>query len=129
MTYKVIGAAYEVRRQLGNFLYEEIYESALQYELESQGIKSERQVYLPVIYKGRKLKDAYKVDLIVENTLPIEIKALPMMGYKEVKQLVSYMHFGKFNIGYLLNFGASDFSVGKCNDDYDLLKGIYRFVL
>ena len=128
--YKIIGAAYEVRRILGSNLYEASYEQALQLELELRGVHSERQVYFPVYYKGMRLEKALRVDLLVEDKIPVELKALNFMGQREVSQILEYLKFGEFKLGYLINFKAPDFTVAKdfdYNIDY-LDKGIYRFV-
>lgn len=128
LCYQIIGAAYEVRKNLGRFLYENIYEEAMHIELGMRGIKSSRQVYIPVFYKGHKLKDPYKLDLLVEDKIPIELKTLNTMGSTEFSQIMSYMVFGNFHLRYLMNFKAVDFCVSTVPDDMELFKGIYRIV-
>ena len=128
LTYQIIGAAYEVSKNLGRFLYEEAYEEALQCELKLRGISSERQVYLPVMYKGIKLEKSYRMDLVVENQICVELKAMENMSGKEVRQILSYLSFSSFKKGLLINFGAEDFSVGHFSGNNILAKGIYRFV-
>ena len=129
LTYKVIGAAYEVRKTLGPYLYENTYEIALQKELELRGIKAIRQHPIKIIYKGIEIDHAKALDLLVEDEIAIELKALDFMGSHEMRQLLSYMKFGNFRIGYLMNFGAKDFCPGifRERDSY-MDKGIYRFV-
>ena len=129
ITKELIGATFEVRKQLGRFLYEEIYEEALQYELKLRSISSERQVFLPVIYKGHSLDKSYRIDLLVENAIIVELKTLEYMGSKEISQILSYLTFSKIKTGFLINFGAQDFSLGKIAYGEKLDKGIYRLAL
>ena len=127
--YKIIQASFEVRKQLGRFLYEDSYERAMQVELNLMGIKSERQKCFDVYYKGVKLDKSYKIDLLVEDQIQVELKALSYMANTEVSQILSYMRFGGYKVGYLMNLGATDFTTGKFVQDQYLDKGIYRFVL
>ena len=129
ITRELIGAAFEVRKQLGRFLYEEVYEQALQYELHLRGIRSERQVFLPISYKGVQLEKSYRIDLLVENSVIVELKALEYMGGKEISQILTYLKFSNLNVGYLINFGVEDFSIGRIGENEILDKGIYRFAL
>lgn len=128
LTYQIIGAAYEVRKTLGRFLYEEVYEHALQAELKLRGIESRRQVYLPVFYKGICLDKSYRMDLLIEEKIPIELKTMNMMGSREVSQILTYLTLSGLKVGYLMNFWASDFCTSKVPDDMALDKGIYRIV-
>ena len=126
--YQIIGAAFEVQKALGPFLFENIYEQALQYELERRGIHSRRQVYMSVLYKGKPLDKAYVIDLIVENKICVECKAIETMGEKEICQLSSYLYFSGYKLGYLINFHAKDFTTAKIGDNKILTKGIYRII-
>ena len=128
LSHEIIGAAFDVRKSLGRFLYEEVYEQALQYELKLRGINSERQVFLPVYYKGLKLEKSYRIDLLVEQEVIVELKALEMMSSREVKQILSYLSFSNLKTGLLINFGAKDFSIGNYGNSETFEKGIYRFV-
>lgn len=77
-----------------------------------------------------RLEKALRIDLLVEDKIPVELKALNFMGLREVSQILEYLKFGEFKLGYLINFKAPDFTVAKdfdYNIDY-LDKGIYRFV-
>ena len=85
---------------------------------------------MPVLYKGYEIQNAYKIDLLVEGAIPLELKTLPFMGNKEVSQLLCYMSLGAFNLGYLINFHAQDMKPRIIPDKYDVLSnGIYRVVL
>ena len=100
----VIGAAIEVHRELGAGLLEVTYEIALQHELYLRGICSERQVLLPVRYKDLELPDSYRVDLLVENSLDVEIKAVEQIIPLHSAQLLTYLKMSKNHLGLLINF-------------------------
>jgi GxxExxY protein len=100
----VIGAAIEVHRELGAGLLEVTYEIALQHELYLRGICSERQVLLPVRYKDLELPDSYRVDLLVENSLVVEIKAVEQIIPLHSAQLLTYLKMSKNHLGLLINF-------------------------
>ena len=107
-------------------MYEKTYERALQIELSLRNIKCENQVRIPINYKGVVISDAYKVDLLVEGVIPIELKTLPEMGSTELSQILSYLTFGNFQLGYLINFRAEDFIAKPVPKSICLDKGIYR---
>lgn len=100
----VIGAAIDVHRELGAGLLEVTYELALQHELHLRGISSERQVLLPVRYKDLELPDSYRVDLFVENSLVVEIKAVEQIIPVHSAQLLTYLKMSKKHLGLLINF-------------------------
>lgn len=126
--FEIIGAAFEVRKHLGRFLYEDIYEQALQIELKNRGIESKRQVSIPVKYKGIILENSYRMDLLVENQICIELKSLEYMGKVEISQILSYLKFANLELGFLINFGTPDFKTSTIIDTNFLDKGIYRLV-
>ncbi|MBD5206933.1 MAG: GxxExxY protein [Bacteroidales bacterium] len=129
LTHDVIGAAFEIKRILGSHLYERTYEEAMKIELKDLGYICESQVQLPVLYKGHEIQNAYRIDLLVEGILPLELKALPYMGANEVSQILSYLTFGNFLLGYLINFHASDMKPRVLpKDDSLLYSGIYRVI-
>ena len=108
----VIGAAIEVHRELGAGLLEVTYEIALQHELYLRGICSERQVLLPVRYKDLELPDSYRVDLLVENSLVVEIKAVEQIIPLHSAQLLTYLKMSKNHLGLLINFHTIQFTDG-----------------
>jgi len=108
----VIGAAIEVHRELGAGLLEVTYEIALQHELYLRGICSERQVLLPVRYKDLELPDSYRVDLLVENSLVVEIKAVEQIIPLHSAQLLTYLEMSKNHLGLLINFHTIQFTDG-----------------
>ena len=76
ITYRIIGAIYKVYRALGPGLLESIYEEALTYQLVLDGLKVERQVNIPIIYQGKELADKLKLDILVEDQIIVELKAV-----------------------------------------------------
>jgi GxxExxY protein len=104
ITSKVIGAAIEVHKVLGPGLLESAYEECLCYELSQIGLSFERQVDLPVIYKGVHLDCGYRMDLVVENSVIVEIKAVEQIIKIHEAQLLSYLKLYKKAVGLLLNF-------------------------
>ena len=99
-----IGAAIEVHRDLGAGLLEMTYELSLEHELELRGIKSERQVSLPIIYKGQVIPDAYRIDLLVDDCLVIEIKTVSALTPVHFAQVLTYLRMSGNRLGLLINF-------------------------
>lgn len=104
ITDGIIGCAIDVHRALGPGLLESAYEECLCYELAQAGLSFNRQVDLPVVYKGVRLDCGYRMDLIVENEVILEIKAVERMIPLFEAQLLSYLKMAKKPIGLLLNF-------------------------
>ncbi|KPJ57919.1 MAG: GxxExxY protein [Planctomycetes bacterium DG_23] len=102
----VIGAAIEVHRALGPGLLESTYEACLAYELISQGIPFERQKPLPVVYKGEQLDCGYRVDLLVDRCVIVEIKAQETLLRLHEAQILTYLKLTGFKLGLLLNFNV-----------------------
>lgn len=104
LTGIVIGEAIEVHRQLGPGQLESAYEEALHRRLSKLGVSSQRQVPLPLTYKGMRLDCGYRIDLLVEDSLPVELKVVAqILGIHEA-QLMTYMRTGRFALGLLINF-------------------------
>ena len=104
ITYKIIGAAIEVHKNLGPGLLEQAYELCLEHELQVRGLKIERQQSVPVIYKGLILESKLRYDLLVEDCVLVELKAVAMMHAVFEAQLMTYMKLLKKPKGVLLNF-------------------------
>jgi len=104
--YKLIGAAIEVQRELGNGLLEPIYQEALERELALQKIPFEAQPLLKVFYKGIPLNKEYYADIIAYKEIIIELKTLPQLTTKEESQLLNYLKASKLRLGLLINFGS-----------------------
>ena len=104
---RVIGAAIEVHRHLGPGLLEGAYELALWHECVSQGLLAKRQVRLPAAYKGVELPESYRIDLLVEDLVIIEVKAVERLAPIHEVQLLTYLRFANMRLGLLLNFHSS----------------------
>lgn len=126
--FDIIGAAYEVKSICGKHLLESFYENAMAYELRKLGHKVEQQKRLPAIYKGVEIKDAYIMDLVVDDKVVIELKSIGSFSGNEIKQLNTYMYLTNFKLGYLINFSASDFSACAWKGTMDKNKGIIRVI-
>jgi GxxExxY protein len=104
ITRRIIGAAIEVHRRLGPGLLESAYEACLAYELQQLGMKVERQKPLPVLYKEVKLDCGYRMDLVVEDEIVVEIKAVEKLVPIHEAQLLSYLRLTNKKVGLLINF-------------------------
>jgi len=103
-TSAIIGAAIEVHRQLGPGLLESAYEECLCHELHLRGLAFERQVALPVSYKGLQLDCGYRIDLIVEREVVVELKAVEKILPIHEAQLLTYLKISGKHVGLLINF-------------------------
>ncbi|MGA2964674.1 MAG: GxxExxY protein [Terriglobales bacterium] len=101
---RIIGAAIEVHRHLGPGLLESAYESCLAFELKQVGLKVEEQKPLPVVYKQVKLDCGYRLDMIVEDEIIVEIKAIEKLLPIHEAQLLSYLRLANKRVGLLMNF-------------------------
>ena len=103
ITYQINGAVYEVNSVLGIGFLEKVYEKALLYELISRGLKAESQVPITVKYKGEMVGD-YFADIVVENQIIIELKAVDKLQKVHEAQILNYLKATGFKIGLLVNF-------------------------
>ncbi|MBI3586462.1 MAG: GxxExxY protein [Ignavibacteriales bacterium] len=106
LTEKIINAAFTVHNRLGAGFAEKIYENALVKELESKGLKAEQQKRLQVIYGGNPVGD-FIVDLLVEESVVVELKAVRVLDKSFEDQLLNYLKTSGLEVGLLLNFGTS----------------------
>jgi GxxExxY protein len=106
ITEKIIGAAIEVHRHLGPGLLESAYEECLCYELREIGLRFERQVHLPIQYKELRLESAYRMDLLVEDSVVVEIKASDDVAPVHASQVLTYLKVSKKRVGLLINFNV-----------------------
>lgn len=104
LTYRIRRAAFNVHTQLGPGLLESIYELCLAHELKKDGLSVERQKALPVTYDGLELGTGYRMDLLVENKVVLELKAVKQLTPLDQAQLLTYMRLSGVRIGLLLNF-------------------------
>ena len=118
LSNRVIGCALEVHRALGPGLLESAYEQCLAHELRAEGIAAAVQEPLPIRYKGLQLDAGYRVDLLVEDALIVELKAVERLLPIHEAQLLTYMKLADIKVGLLINFNA-----------VRLRTGIKRFVL
>ncbi len=118
LTYKIIGCAYKVHSALGPGLLESTYELCLVQELLAKGLTFERQLGLPVIYNCKKLETGYRIDLLVEDEIILELKSVDQLAPIHKAQLLTYMKLSGKKIGLLINFNV-----------VRLKEGIVRMVL
>ena len=104
ITEQIIGAAMDVHRALGPGLLESAYEACLMFELVSRGLKVEQQRALPVVYRDVKLDCGYRLDLVVENQVVVELKAVDELAPIHKAQLISYLKLSGLKVGLLINF-------------------------
>jgi GxxExxY protein len=104
LSEQIIGAAIEVHRELGPGVLEHSYEAALQHELELRGISSVRQLLLPLTYKGLIIPDAYRIDLLVEDRIIVELKTVEALKPVHTAQVLTYLRMSGKSLGLLINF-------------------------
>lgn len=104
LSKEVIGAAIEVHRDLGPGLLETTYEASLQHEFELRGIASQRQLLLPIHYKNLLIPDAYRMDLLVEDSLVVELKTVQSLLPVHSAQVLTYLRMSGKHLGLLINF-------------------------
>lgn len=104
ITENIIGAAIEVHKTLGPGLLESAYQACLFYELKNLGYSVIKEVSLPIVYKDIKLDHDYRIDLLVENKIVIELKTVEAFTDVHTAQLLTYMKLGNFPLGLLFNF-------------------------
>jgi GxxExxY protein len=100
----ILDCAFEVHKELGPGFLESDYEECLVLELKNKGLKVENQVYLPVYYKGNRLEKSFRMDILVEGIIAIELKSTSGLYAIDECQLVSYMKLANIKLGYLINF-------------------------
>ncbi len=108
ITYEIRGAIYDVYKELGPGLLESVYEEALCFELEQRGLRVERQVQVPIQYKGNVLKTELRLDLLVEDEVIVELKSVEEMKKVFAKQLLTYLRLMDKKIGLLVNFNTDN---------------------
>lgn len=112
LSYKIIGCAFEVHRNLGPGLLESTYESCLCYELDKQDIKYERQKELTIDYKGITLSNGYRIDVLVEGLIVIELKSVEALLPIHTAQILTYLKLSKHSLGLLINFNVTNVQAG-----------------
>ena len=112
LSNEIIGAAIEVHQKLGPGLLEMTYELCLHHELLLRGISSERQVKLPIRYKELAVPEAYRVDLLVDNSVVVEIKTVEALAPVHSAQVLTYLKMSDRHLGLLINFQTTRLASG-----------------
>ena len=103
---QIVDAAYRIHTTLGPGLLESVYEAALAYELEKRGLKLTRQQAVPAVYEGIEIHTAFYADLLVENQVIVETKAVETISPVHKKQLLTYLKLANKRLGLLINFNV-----------------------
>lgn len=112
LTYKIIGCVYKVHSELGPGMLESTYEVCLEYELLKAGVKVERQKALPVVYDDIELEAGYRIDLLVNDQVILELKAVDEIAPIHTAQVMTYLKLSGLKLGLLLNFNVKDMKRG-----------------
>lgn len=118
LSYKIIGCSYKVHSALGPGLLESTYQACLAFELRSEGLKVECEKPLPVVYRDVRLETGYRIDMLVEEELIVELKSVEAVTPIHEAQVITYLKLANKKLGLLLNFNVTD-----------MKKGISRIVL
>ncbi|MGK9477936.1 GxxExxY protein [Melioribacter sp. OK-6-Me] len=118
ISYDIIGCAYKVHRNLGPGLLESTYQVCLAYELRKMKYQVEVEKALPVVYDEIKLDAGYRIDLLVNNKVIVELKSVEAINEVHIAQILTYLKLAKIKLGLLINFNVAD-----------LKKGINRYVM
>jgi len=109
---RILGGVMRVHSGLGPGLLESAYEACLAYELAGEGLDVQRQVPLPVQYRDVKLDCSYRLDLVVDGLVVLELKVVDELNNVHFSQLLSYLRLGNYRLGYLLNFNVQHMKNG-----------------
>lgn len=118
ITHEILDSAYKVHTSLGPGLLESVYKTCLAYELRKKGLKIEEEKPVPVIYEGVKLDCGYRLDLLVEDAVVVELKTVDSFSDVHFAQILTYLRFADKKVGLLINFNVKS-----------LRDGIKRFVI
>jgi len=106
ISYKIIGAAIELHKKLGPGLLESVYENALTYDLREISLKVLQQVPMPLIYKEVKMEAGFRLDLLVEDKVIVEIKSIETLAPVHFSQVLTYLRLSDKKLGLLMNFNT-----------------------
>ena len=106
LTEQIIGAALSVHRELGPGMLEKAYETCLAFELADRGLNLERQKALPLSYRGMRLDCGYRIDLLVEELVVVEVKSIERLDRVHSAQVLSYLRMLKLSVGLVINFNV-----------------------
>ena len=113
LTYTIIGCALKVHSKLGPGLLESVYQKALMIELDNACLLAEEEVPLEVIYDGDNLGIGFRIDILVENEVILELKSVSQLEKVHFKQLQTYLKLANKPLGYLINFNTDKFTIGN----------------
>jgi len=122
ITYKIRAAAFRVHNELGPGLLESVYKAALAYELAKEGLYIRTQVGLPLVYKEIKFEIGFRLDILVEESVIVEIKSVESLNQVHFKQLLTYLRLSDKKLGLLINF-----NVNRLEDKVSLIRIINSF--
>jgi GxxExxY protein len=106
LSYSVVGAAIKVHKELGPGLLEKAYQECLCYEIAKLGLQVEKEIAMPLVYKGVQLECGFRLDILVEDCLVVETKAVSVINEIHLAQLLSYLKQGDYRLGLLINFNT-----------------------
>jgi GxxExxY protein len=106
LSYKIIGLAIDVHKELGPGLLESAYQECLFFEIKNAGIHVVKEISLPIVYKEVKLDHGYRIDLLVDNKIVIELKTVESFTDVHFAQVLTYLKLGNYPLGLLINFDS-----------------------
>jgi GxxExxY protein len=106
LSYLIIGTALELHKNLGPGLLESVYENALAYDLKEAGLEVKQQIAMPFMYKEIKMDVGYRIDILVENKIIIEVKSIETLAPVHYAQILTYLKLSQLNLGLLINFNV-----------------------
>lgn len=106
ITYKIIGACISLHNALGPGLLESTYECALAYDLIQTGLKVQQQVSMPFVYKEVRMDVGYRIDLLIENKVIVEVKSIEQLAPVHYAQVLTYLKLSELKLGLLINFNC-----------------------
>lgn len=107
ISYKIIGVAIDLHKNIGPGLLESVYESAFAYDLEEVGLEVQKQVAIPFIYKEIRQEIGFRIDLLVENKVLIELKSIEKLAPVHFAQTLTYLRLSNLKLGLLINFNST----------------------
>ncbi|CAM4059022.1 GxxExxY protein [Gillisia hiemivivida] len=112
ISFKIRGAIFKVYNNLGPGLLESVYVAAIQFELRKEGLKVNREVPVPVYYEGEKLEVGFRLDLLIEDKVIIEVKSVENLAEVHHKQTITYLKLTKLKLAILVNFNVENITSG-----------------
>ena len=107
ISHKIVGAALEVHKQLGPGLLESVYQECLVFKLNQYGLFVEREKSLPLVFENIQMESRFRVDVLVENKVIIEIKSVNALNDLHLAQILTYLRLGRYKLGLLMNFNVT----------------------